>query len=210
MDVAVTQTLYAYWNEVRGDRIAPKRFEIEPSRIAGILPDTFILERVDGDTCRFRLAGTRICDTFGTEFKGLNVFEMFGEEDRLTLQRQISVICRQGAVGLFQLRAETATGLSCQFEMSLLPLMHTLDRVDRFVGAIAPLKAYPWLGTHALFGVHIISHALVWPDGRQHAMIDNISRQGPFPLHQREARIVRSDRRQFRVYDGGLSLGDDT
>ena len=210
MDVAITQTLYAYWNEVRGERIAPKRFEIEPSRIASILPDTFILERVDGDTCQFRLAGTRICETFGTEFKGLNLFDLFGEEDKLTLQRQISVIGRQGAVGLFQLRAETATGQSSQFEMSLLPLVHTLDRVDRFVGSIAPIKAPAWLGHHALFGVHIVSHALVWPDGRQHAMIDNISRQGPFPLQQREARIVRSDRRQFRVYDGGLTLNDDS
>ena len=29
--------------------------------------------------------------------------------------------------------------------------------------------------------------------------------QSPFQAHIRNARIVRSERRQFRVYDGGLS-----
>ena len=54
MREVITQALYGYWNEIRAGRLAPKRFEIEPSLIAGILPDTFILERVDNDTSRFR------------------------------------------------------------------------------------------------------------------------------------------------------------
>ena len=41
------QTLYAYWNELRAGRIAPRRLEIEPSRISSILPETFMLERTD-------------------------------------------------------------------------------------------------------------------------------------------------------------------
>ena len=41
------QTLYSYWNEVRAGRLAPQRLEIEPSRIAGVLAETFMLERVD-------------------------------------------------------------------------------------------------------------------------------------------------------------------
>src|SRR5262245_16401234 len=55
-----TQALYAYWNEVRGDRLAPRRLEIQPARIAEHLLDTFILERSGRSAFRFRLAGTRV------------------------------------------------------------------------------------------------------------------------------------------------------
>ena len=47
MQQRTNQILFAYWNDVRGERLAPRRFEIEPARIATILPETFILERLD-------------------------------------------------------------------------------------------------------------------------------------------------------------------
>ena len=46
--------LYSYWNKVRGDRVTPRRFEIEPAQIAAILPATFILERVDAERVYWR------------------------------------------------------------------------------------------------------------------------------------------------------------
>ena len=70
-----SQILFNYWNDVRQNRLAPKRFEIEPSRIAPILSETFILERLDWDSYRFRLAGTRICDEFGVEFRGTDFLD---------------------------------------------------------------------------------------------------------------------------------------
>ena len=45
------ETLYGYWNEVRAGRLA-QRLEIEPSRIAAILAETFMLERIDARTYR--------------------------------------------------------------------------------------------------------------------------------------------------------------
>ncbi|MFN0218162.1 MAG: PAS domain-containing protein [Hyphomicrobium sp.] len=206
---AVSKAVYAYWNDVRGARLAPKRFEIEPSRIGAVLPDAFILERINGEVSRFRLAGTRICEAFTREFRGLNLFELFGDEDRITLQRQISVISRQGAVGLFLLEAETETGLTVRFEMLMMPLTHTRDVVDRFLGSIAPVQAPDWLGMTPIGKPAIVAHELIWPDGRPHAMIDTMGRQSPFLPQLREGRIIRAERRQFRVYDGGLNADDE-
>ena len=93
------QILYAYWNEVRGDRLAPRRFEIEPSRIAPILSETFILERLDADTYRFRLAGTRIGEDFGFEFRGTNFLDGWMADDRITLIRHLQSLTVQGGVG---------------------------------------------------------------------------------------------------------------
>mgnify|MGYP002386686614 CR=1 FL=1 len=67
-----SQSLYGYWNEVRRGRLAPRRFDIEPSRISQILPATFILERVESERYLFRLAGTRLCEIFAREFRGTN------------------------------------------------------------------------------------------------------------------------------------------
>jgi hypothetical protein len=205
----ITQTLYGYWNDIRAGRLAPKRFEIEPSVIAGILPDTFILERIDTVTARFRLAGTRMCETFGVEFRGMNFFDLVGPEDWVTLQRQFSVIARQGAVGVFTIRSETVTGKAIDMEMLLLPLMHMHETVDRILGSIAIIKSQPWIGHEPVVATRILDHKLIWPDGRPHAMIDSAHRQTPFLPHMREARIVRGGHRQFRVYDGGLGQNDD-
>lgn len=209
MRQAVSQTLYAYWNEVRGQRLAPSRFEIDPSRIGGILPDTFILERVDTETSRFRLAGTRICEAFGVEFRGVNLLDVFSMDDRATLKRQISSIVRQGAVGVILLHAEAGSAFNARFEMLLMPLTHNSDVVDRFLGALTPLDQPSWLGATPIMRVRILACDLIWPDGRPHDIVCAMGRQSPFLPATRQARIVRSDRRQFRVYEGGLGRSDD-
>ena len=76
------QTLYGYWNEVRAGRLAPQRLEIEPSSIAGILSETFMLERIDAAAYQFRLAGTRLCELFGSELRGKNFLDGWSDEDR--------------------------------------------------------------------------------------------------------------------------------
>src|SRR6185295_12220787 len=76
------QTLFNYWDQLRAGRIAPNRLEIEPSRIADILAETFMLERIDARTYQFRLAGTRLCELFGSELRGKNFLEGWSEQDR--------------------------------------------------------------------------------------------------------------------------------
>ncbi len=204
MKEPVSQQLYAYWNSVRGDRMAPKRFEIEPSRIAAILPDTFILEAIDAATARFRLAGTRICEAFSEEFRGTNFFELFAIADRAELKAQVTTIATQGAVGVFTIEGKTASGRCAQFEILLTPLIHTREQADRFLGSIAPLEKPDWLGYEPLVEKRLKHTELIWPEGRPHALVDAMNRQSPFLPHIRTARVVRVDRRQFRVYEGGL------
>ena len=205
----VSQTLYQYWNEIRAGRLAPKRFEIEPAQIAALLPDTFIVERRDPKSVSFRLAGTRICETFGMEFRGVNLLDLVTEEDRITLERQFSVIARQGAVGVFTFRSENPGGNPVQWEMLALPLIHLNNDIDRFLGSIAFHDHPIWLKHEPLVRHRLIENDLVWPEGRPHTLIDAAHRQTPFLPFTREARIVRSDRRQFRVYDGGLTKSGD-
>lgn len=202
-----SRQLYLYWNEVRGDRMAPRRFEIEPSRISGILPDSFILEREDPRTARFRLAGTRICEAFAREFRGDNFFDFFAPEDRIAMERQLDLIASQGAVGVFTVEGATASGKCVSFEVFVAPLIHTRECVDRFIGTISPMARPNWLGREAIVTKRLVAEELIWPEGRPHAIVEALHKQSPFLPQIRNARIVRSDRRQFRVYEGGLQKG---
>ncbi|ADJ23594.1 protein of unknown function DUF1457 [Hyphomicrobium denitrificans ATCC 51888] len=207
MQESVSQALYSYWNSLRGDRVAPKRFEIEPSCISGNLPDTFILERVSPSSLRFRLAGTRICEAFGIDFRGVDLFRLFEDGDARIIAQQIAS-ASEGAVCVFRISAGSTSGLSTEFELLILPLTHTRDTVDRFLGALTPVARPNWLGTVALTQRKLLSHELIWPDG-----VALPTEQGSnIPVLMptiREARIVRSNRRQFRVYEGGLSRVDN-
>jgi len=207
MQESVSQALYAYWNDLRGDRIAPKRFEIEPSCISANLPDTFILESVTPSTLRFRLAGTRICEAFGIDFRGVNLFRLFDDGDARIVQQQIAMSTSDGAVCVFRINASNANGLSTEFELLILPLTHTRDTIDRFLGALTPVVRPSWLGTVALTQRKLVSHELVWPSGLPLAEIPDPHVPSLMPTI-REARIVRLNRRQFRAYEGGLSRVD--
>ncbi|HET6388179.1 PAS domain-containing protein [Hyphomicrobium sp.] len=205
MKEAVSQSLFTYWNDLRGDRPAPRRFEIEPSAIAHHLPDTFILERVDYATLRFRLAGTRISEAFGMDLRGKDFLDLFDEEDRQTLQSQIGLITSKAAVGVFEISADDGQGHGALFEATLMPLTHTRDAVERYLGSIVPIGAPQWLGLVPLKHRTLVRHKLIWPDKETPGDTDIVDRQTPFGPAVREARIVRSARRQFRVYEGGLS-----
>ncbi len=196
-----SRTLFKYWNRIRGTRKAPRRLEVEPTRLAGILPEAFILERVDSDTFRFRLAGTRVCEQFGVEFRGRNFLDAWDRDDRLTLKRRLASIADQGAVGLFEFETFGPAGASVHFEVLIVPLIQK-DTIDRFLGTMSTRDEADWLGVHRLEGRQLLRHELIWPNGNppeptvfQPVLLSSI----------RDARLVRVDRRSFRVYEGGLS-----
>lgn len=205
MKSKTSQILYAYWNDVRHDRMAPRRFEIEPSRISSILSETFILERLDNEVYRFRLAGTRICEEFGTEFRGTNFLDSWMPGDRTTLSRHLQTITRQGGVGLVTFDHKSLTEGLVTFECILLPLIHMRDTIDRFLGAFARVEAAAIPADERIAVRRLRSADVIWPDGRPYALLAGQHRQSPLLPHIRNARIVRSDRRQFRVYEGGLA-----
>ena len=130
-------TLYAYWNELRAGRLAPKRLEVEPSRIAGLLSETFMLERAGASNYQYRLAGTRLCELFGAELRSTNFLAGWREADQPVVARQLSLLCEQGAVIELGIEARgSARRPPLLFDALLLPLLHTGNTVGRIIGAM--------------------------------------------------------------------------
>jgi hypothetical protein len=199
-----TKILFDYWNEVRGTRVTPRRFDIEPARIAAILPETFILERHDASTYRFRLAGTRICDRFRVELRNRNFFDLVGLDHHPILKDYLRVIAERGAAGLFEFETKDAERGSGRMEILILPLTDTRDVVTRFVGSMSIVDAPSWPDT-AITLKAMLRHELVWPDGRPNAPAIANPPRPPFRPIISPARVVTSKLRKFRVYDGGKS-----
>ena len=197
------QTLYRYWNELRAGRMAPRRLEIEPSRISSLLAETFMLERTAPATYSYRLAGTRLCEIFGKELRGTNLLAGWNKADQAILTRSLATTCEQGAVTLLSLEGRADKTRAVQLEAVFLPLTHADNTVSRVIGAMGVMASPAWLTYEPLVATHLIRHEHIWPDGRPRAVIARAGDQAPFMTAGPRSRLVTDERRRFRVFDGG-------
>ena len=205
MQQHTSQILYAYWNEVRGERVAPRRFDIEPAQLGGVLAETFILECDDTKKATFRLAGTRVCDTFGREFRGAAFLDLFALEDQSSLVLAFDDVRTHGAVLVLDAEARAPGHASVRFEILLMPLVHTGTSISRLLGSITAIDPPVWLGSEPLPPLDVLRKQMVWPDGRPHVIAEKFRSQPALIPELAGARLVRVNRRSFRVLDGGLA-----
>ena len=197
MQQPTSRQLYAYWDRVRNGRLAPRRFEIEPSKIAALLPETFIAEGAGLLGYRFRLAGTRICEQFGRELRGADLLSLWEDADREAVSSLLRNVFAEAAVGHGRFRAYTNSNRQASFELLLLPLIHTGESINRILGAITAIEPPFWLGAEPLLRQEIVELNLHWPDG------------SPAFVMQGGAEVISLARRRFRVLPGGLGKGGE-
>lgn len=196
MQQPTTRQLYAYWDKIRNGRIAPRRFEIEPAKIASLLRETFIAECTGVLAFRFRLAGTRVCQQFGRELRGVDFLSLWSLHDRDAIASLVRNIVKDGAVGHGVFLARTDAGREASFEFMLLPLIHTGPAINRMLGSITAIEPPFWLGAEPLTTFEVTELHLHWPDGV------------PGFMATKGAEVVRLARGRFRVVQGGLSRSD--
>lgn len=145
-----TRRLFDYWNEKRGERPAPDRFEIDPAEIRHALGDTFMLAADFVDELRFRLAGTRVCALFGREIKGEAFGALWTETSHKTIEELMQALTAENEGFVCGLTGRTDDGSEIALEMLLLPLAHTGHARIRAVGVLAPFEPPYWLGEKPL------------------------------------------------------------
>ncbi len=202
MQQRTLQILYAYWNGLRAGRIAPSRLEIDPSRIGAILPEIFLIERLDAATYSYRLAGTRLCEIFGRELRGTNLLDGWSASDRALLARDLALTCEQGAAAHFTMEGSAGNSRRVQLETILLPLMHGGNAIERVIGATSAIASPHWLGHDKLVDKRLLTREPIWPDGRPRVADPSAYIPPPAPSPN-PAAMLKGDRRGFRVLDGG-------
>ena len=134
------------WKTISGERFAPRRDEVTPSRLRSLLPWTWFVEVIDGGAdFRFRVAGDRIVEYLGgrhaglllSELRGPAFFELMHEIFRYTVKYK-----RPIAHG--PLRASHPNRASFEAEVLVLPLSDDGENVTALFGGFET-----WLyGTH--------------------------------------------------------------
>lgn len=147
---ASIRQLYEYWNKQRGHRPAPDRYDIEPGPIRHILADTFILAVGEDTGHRFRIAGTRVCATFGRELKSERFLDLWSARSRPQMHDLLKIVSNE-AIGLIaSAHGASNDGSACDAELLLLPLAHTGYGSARVLGALAAPGSADWLGVATL------------------------------------------------------------
>jgi len=148
-----SKKLYNYWNNLRGNRVAPERREIEPSDIRDILTDTFILE-IDHvyRSISFRLAGTRLCTAHGKELKGYGFLGLWAEESNMAIFNAVQGVYKNSKPCALSYVAETQGGRSTNYEMLLLPIQNGTSNSLRILGIAASVETPAWLGDDPIIG----------------------------------------------------------
>lgn len=155
--------LFQYWNRLRGTRPAPRRTEIEPTDIKSLLADTFILEKDARGEAVFRLAGTRLCATYGRELKGYSFPLIWSQRDQRMVARLAHGAFHEKSVVVVTYEGWSRGGKSNAFEMVLLPLEGGIGS-PRSLGAITPLSKPYWLGADPIVEGRVDTLRVVDPD----------------------------------------------
>ena len=185
-----TKELFDYWNRGRGNRAVPDRADIEPAAIRRVLADTFMLS-VDARAGHpFRIAGTRVCATFGRELKNEAFLNLWAAESRQEVRDLLDVVTNEAVGAVAGARGTTTEGTAHDVEVLVLPLSHRGLTNARVLGALAPLDQAYWLGGWALGNLTLGTMRYLGP-----AVLKGAGRHAGRPT----GRIHHG----FVVYDGG-------
>ena len=132
---------------------------------------------------------------------------MFREADRDAITTHLADVQNQGAVLVLEATAALDARRQIKFEILLLPLIHTGTSISRLLGAVVAIDTPGWLGTERLPPLQLTAHQQIWPDGRPFAVVEKFRAAPPLIPELAGARLVRINRRSFRVLDGGLGKG---
>lgn len=156
-------SLFHYWDRLRGGRPAPLRTEIEPADIKKLLADTFILERDARGEAVFRLAGTRLCATYGRELKGFSFASLWREKDRRLINRLSQGVFARKSVVILTFNGISREGRVNSFELLLLPLDGGTDNL-RCLGIVSAIHKPYWMGADPIADATIDAVRVADPD----------------------------------------------
>ncbi|MEM7731890.1 MAG: PAS domain-containing protein [Pseudomonadota bacterium] len=134
---AESRNLLTYWNSTRRGSDVPRRSEIDPRGIAGMLSRTFIIEQIAPGLGRFRVAGTHLGDLLGMDVRGMPLSAMLLPAARDELAT--------GLRNLFELPGVMRAALvspgefrrpEMEAELLILPLRDDRDEVTRAIGCL--------------------------------------------------------------------------
>jgi hypothetical protein len=105
---AAPSELRAYWNGLRGDAAFPPRHLLDPRGIAGVLDQTFLIERIAPGAARFRLAGMQLNTRMGMELRDMPISALIAPPARKRFSLALIQLFSLPAILDIRLQAESS------------------------------------------------------------------------------------------------------
>lgn len=151
-----TQDLLLYWTRLKADRTVPARADIKPRDVKVLLPNMFILHRIDHDHFIFRLTGTSLCHHFGREFRDHNFLSLWDQADRNHMRQILEHVLETAQPAVIHCRAHTIDNQAIEAELLLLPVANDAGTTDRVLGS-----AFALSNTKALAGRKLVRQKIL-------------------------------------------------
>lgn len=127
----------SYWEALRGNRVVPRRSEVDPRGIQGALANAFILERVAPSVSRVRIAGSVLNDLMGMEVRGMPLSSLFTPAARDMVHRVMNEVYETPSVASIHLVSEGKYGKdTLHAQMLIMPLRSDFGDISRALGCI--------------------------------------------------------------------------
>lgn len=126
-------SLWQYWNKVRGDRPLPGSRELDFTQLAAVLPALSVLDIIDKDHMRYRMAGSDLVMQFGGELTGVNLLDIFAEKSRRTLSQSLMEVATLPCAGLCQTSVQYQSGRQSAAQLLAVPVKTSTDLPGRVI-----------------------------------------------------------------------------
>ena len=135
-----SRALFRYWEAIRGEMSAPPRDWLDLKKIRPLVPFLFIIERKSGQDYVWRLAGTRVCEFWGTELTGKPAFPQGERFERETLNRLLDGVVDRHQPFVLRFRLNSLLGTNAAAEFIGLPLRARGSGATYVFGVVMPFR----------------------------------------------------------------------
>lgn len=127
----------AHWAEARHGAEVPYRSQIDPRRIAPLLADAFVAERIAPGVTRLRIAGMHLGDLMGIEARGMPLCSFIAPESRAAFALHLVDLFDRPATLRMDLLSAAGRGQpGLRGTLIMLPLRSDLGDVSRALGCL--------------------------------------------------------------------------
>jgi hypothetical protein len=144
--------LVGYWSRLRRGREVPDQSDIEPRAVKRMLANIFILDASNPSRPHYRLAGTGLCERFGSELKGTNFLAQWETQSGVALASLMKQSLKMKQPLCLSSIGATADNGMVELETVLAPISVGTDEPSRFIGMVQILgDATPLTGRAIVF-----------------------------------------------------------
>ena len=152
-----------YWSRIRHGRDTPDQSDIDPKALKRLLPFVFLLDARDGGFT-YRLAGTTLCERYGSELRGRDFLHQWDPDSRVRLTELLRRSLQARVPACLTSIGATEDCHMVEIETVLLPITFGTHYPERFLGVAQVLTDVSSLAGRAINFERLVAATLVRED----------------------------------------------